>query len=135
MPRLLFGKSTTLAPVVGDLSTSQVKKYGTGLHNLVTLAADTYTGSLCTRYDLIGTVMGKREFSTTNNLWAVKEERREVKKDQDDVNDAKLRVIVNGQGDFEKHLLLRSKHTGSWLNIRGTTVIGIVLAAKEFRDF
>ena len=36
LPRLFFGKKKTLSPIVGDLSTMLVKKYGLGLLNPVT---------------------------------------------------------------------------------------------------
>ena len=43
---LFFGKTKTLSPVVGDLSTTPVKKSGLGLTNTVTSAQDKYTSSM-----------------------------------------------------------------------------------------
>ena len=134
LPRLLFGKQKTLPPIVGDLSTFPVKKYGLFLQNPVTPAAEKYTGSLHVSYKLIGAVMDERDFSTADHLWAVKQERWDRKKYQDDENDVKLGVIANDKGDFEKPLFLCNKHTGFWMSVRGTTVTGTVLPAAIFHD-
>ena len=106
-----------------------------GLQNPVTSAADKYTGLLRASYNLIGEVTGVREFSTTDHLQAVNEEMLDGKKDWDDANDSKLKVIVNDQGDVEKILFLRTKYTGSWMSVQGTMVTGTVLTAPKFSDF
>ena len=72
--------------------------------------------------------MVNREFSTTDQILAVKEEKLDSKKYQYDANDAKLQGIVSNQGAFEKRLFLRANHTGSWLILCGATVTGTVLA-------
>ena len=135
LPRLFLGKSKNLPPFVGTISTPKVNKSGLGLYNPVAQAEEKYTGLLCESYDLIGSVTGERELSNADHLWVVKEERRDGKKYWYDGNDAKLRVTVNDQVDFEKRIFLQAKHTGSWLSVRGTTVTGTVLADTEFRDF
>ena len=58
------------------------------------------------------------------NIWVIKEDRRDGKKDWDIVNDAKLWGIVSNQGAFEKRILLYTKHTGYYLSVRGTSVTG-----------
>ena len=61
---------------------------------------------------MIGVITGEREFSTTDHIRVVKEKRWDRRKYQDDVNDAKIRGIVNDQGNSEKRLFLCAKHTG-----------------------
>ena len=56
--------------------------------------------------------MSEREFSTSDHLRAVKEERWDGKTYWDGANGAKLRVIVNCQGDFENFIFIHAKHTG-----------------------
>ena len=84
---------------------------------------------------LIGAVLGKRDFSTSDRLWVLKEERRDGKKDWYYANDLKLRGILNDQDSFNKCLFLLSNHTVSWLRVQITTVIGTVPVETEFRDF
>ena len=79
----------------------------------MTSVAEKYTGLVRASYNLIGEVTGVRDFSTTDHLQAVNEERLDGKKDQDDTNDSKLKGIVNDQGDVEKILFLCAKYTGS----------------------
>ena len=50
-----------------------VKKSGMGLQNLETSAAEKYTSSLHAIYDLIDTVTGERDFTTNDQLHAVKD--------------------------------------------------------------
>ena len=91
LPCLLFGKSKTFLPVVGTLSIFLTNKAGLVPHNPVTSTAEKCKSLLRAIYEMIGAVMGKREFSTADNLWAVKEERWDKKKYQDNANDSKLR--------------------------------------------
>ena len=86
-------------------------------------------------YDLIGAVTDKREFLTAYHIQLVEEKWRDGKKYRDDANDKKLREIVSDQGAFDKFLFPRAKHMGSWLIVWGTTVIGTVLAATQYRNF
>ena len=64
----------------------------------MTSSSEKYKSLLRVRYELIGAVMGNKDFSTTDQLGAVNKERRYGKKDRDDVNGVKLRGIVIGQG-------------------------------------
>ena len=59
LPSLFFGKSKTLPPIVGTLSTLSVKKSGMVLHNPVTSAKEKYNSSLRALCKLIGAVTGK----------------------------------------------------------------------------
>ena len=129
MTCIFFGKWKTLPSILGTLSTLPVNKYGLGLHNPVTSAAEKYTSLLHANYNMIGAVTGEMQFSTADHLRAVKEERQDGNKYWYDENDAELRVIVNYHGDFDKSLFLRANHTGYWLSVRGTTVTGTVLPA------
>ena len=124
LPCLLFGIPKTLPPVVGALSKFPVKKYGLGLHNPVKSAAEKHKILLDASCDMNGAVTGEREFSTADQIWAVKEERRDGKKYWDVVNDAKLWGIISDQDAFEKRLLICSKHMGFCMRVRGTTFIG-----------
>ena len=80
---------------------------------------------------MIGVVTGKKEFSTADHIRVVKEERRDGKKYRDGTNGAKIGGIINDQGNPEKRLFLRANHTGYWLILWGTTLIGTVLSATE----
>ena len=51
------------------------------------------------------------------------------------MNDAKPWGVVSNQGSFKKRILLRAKHTGAWMSVRGTMVTDTVLTATEFRNF
>ena len=63
--------------------------------------------------------------------------RRKVvkKKTQDDVNDAKLEVIVKNLDTLNSCLFVCYKQTGSCLIIRCITVPGTVISAMEFHGF
>ena len=85
--------------------------------------------------ELIRVVKVESEFSTTNLLHAVKEERSDVRKTRDDTNKAKLEVIVKNINAFDRRLFLYAKQTGSCMDIWGTTVTSTVLSAMVFRNF
>ena len=76
----------------------------------------------------------KAIFPTPINFW--RSGKKGVTKEiQDCINGAKLKEMVS---DFEvtyRHLILRAKNTGAWLNMQGTTVIGPALASTEFCDY
>ena len=76
----------------------------------MTPAKDEYNSLLCLICDLIGAVTGKRAFSTTDHIQAVKEEWWDGVKDQDLANDTKLWEILSSQGAFDRRLFLRTKH-------------------------
>ena len=84
---------------------------------------------------MIRDVAGEREFSTTNHLQAVIEKSIEGKKLQDDINDAKLEVIVMDLNTLYHCIFLHTKLNGSWLTVWVTVVTGTVLLAMKFRDF
>ena len=72
-----------------------VNKAGMGLQNPVTSSEEKYTISLCASYNLIGTVTGDRNFSSTYLIQLFNEVGWYGKKYWYDVNDAKLRLIVS----------------------------------------
>ena len=76
---------------------------------------------------MVGAVTGERAFSTANSLLALREEILDGLKSRDDTNKAKLKGIVKYLESLDRHLILRAKNTGSWLNVWGTTVTGTVL--------
>ena len=133
-PCLFFGKSKSLLSIIRTLSTMPVKKSGLGLQDLVTSSNDKYLSLICTSRDLIGSLAGESEFSTTYNLQAVKEERCGGKKSSD-VNDIKLEVIFNHIPTLERSLFIHAKDMGSCLTVWGTTVTGKLLAVTEFCGF
>ena len=51
-----------------------------------------------------------------------------MRKKWDDANDARLKELVKDIEASDRRLVLLAKNTGSWLNVRGTTVNGTVLA-------
>ena len=73
--------------------------------------------------------------SNANHLWTLSEEQRDRKESWDVAYESKLKGVVNNIKVRDKHILLRSKSTGSWMRVRGTTVSGTLLSATEFRDF
>ena len=109
--------------MVGTLSTMLVKKSGLGLLNSVTSTNEKYLSSKRSRTELIQDVMGEGVFSNGNHLLALREERRDGKKNWDDVNGT------------NHCLILRAKNIGAWLNVRGNMVTGTLLAVKEFLGF
>ena len=68
-PRLLFEKPKAIPPIVVTISAFLVKKAGMSLQNPVTSPPYKYTNSLHMSYDLIGTVTGKKDFSSADHLW------------------------------------------------------------------
>ena len=135
LPCLFFGESKYLPPIVGTLSTMPVNKSNLGIQDLVTSSNDKYLSLICTSRDLIGSLAGESEFSTTYNLQAVKEERCDGKKTWDDVNNTKLDVISKNFPTLERRPFLRAKYMGSFLTVWGTIVIDTVLTATEICDF
>ena len=62
---------------------------------------------------MIRAVKGESEFSTTNHLKAVKEERSNVRKTWNDVNESKLEGIIYSLELFDHSLFIRAKQMGS----------------------
>ena len=135
LPRLFFGNTKTLSPVVGSLSTMPDKKAGLGILNPVTSAQEKYLGSTRGSVELVRAVTGGGEFSNANHLWTISEERRDGKKAWDIAYKSRLKVLVSDLQGTDKRLLLRAKSTGAWLSVHGTTVSVTVLSATEFQDF
>ena len=75
---------------------------------------------------------GESEFSTYGHLQAVKEESSDVRKSQDDINDAKLELISKNLDVLDCRLFLCAKQTGFWMTVQSNTVTGTVLLAMEF---
>ena len=135
MPRLFFGKYKSLLPIVVTLSTMMVKTSGLGLQDPVTSANKKYLILMRASSKAIISVMVAREFSTADNLLALREERRDGQKIQDDANVAKLKGLVDDLEASDRRLIIRAKKKGYYLTLRGTTVTSTLLAATEFRDF
>ena len=135
LPRLFFGNTKTLSPIVGTLSTMTFKKSGMGILNPVTSAQDKYKISQRGSAELVRAVTGGGAFSNAFHLWTTIEEKRDGKKDRDAAYETKLKGLVRDLKGTDKGLLLRAKSTGDWMNVRGTIVSGTVLSATEFWDF
>ena len=65
---------------------------------------------------------GRKLISTADQLQVIKEERKDVIKPRDDINEAKLEIIVKIFHAFNHRLFLCAKKMGSWMTIRGTMV-------------
>ena len=81
LPRLFFGKTKKLSPIVGTLITMTIKVAGPGLLNPVTSANET-----CLRYkrgsaELIRSMTGGGAFSNSDHLRTLGEERCDGQKD------------------------------------------------------
>ena len=68
LPRLFFGKTKYLSPIVGDLSTMPVKKYRLGLMNPVKSVEKNYLSSQRGSTELIWAAMRGGPFSNANSL-------------------------------------------------------------------
>ena len=65
-----------------------------GLQNPVTSSDVKFLSSQCESTKLVRAVKSESGFSTADCLQVVKEEMRDIRKPWDDINDAKLEVIV-----------------------------------------
>ena len=72
LTHILFGKSKTLSPVEGDLSTFPAKKSGKGLHNPVKSAEKKYTNFLPAICKLIVAVTDERGFQPSTTFRRLK---------------------------------------------------------------
>ena len=77
---LFFKKSKSFSSFIGTLSTITANKSGLGLQNPVTSANEKYLSLQCASMELIRYVTGEGEFSNTDQLLALREERRDEKK-------------------------------------------------------
>ena len=106
-----------------------------GLLNTVTPMNKKYIISRCASTGLIPDVMGAGDFSYTNHLLELREERCHGQKIRDDVNNAKLEELVKYLDGTDRCLILDSKNIGDCLSIRGTAVTITVLSATKFCHF
>ena len=72
LPRLFFGKTKYLSPIVGSLSTMPVKKYGLLILNPVTTAKENYLSSQQVSAELIRAVTGVVKFYNAYHLLALR---------------------------------------------------------------
>ena len=135
LPRIFFGKTKTLPPIVGALSTMLVKKDGLGLLSPVNSSLDKYLISPRGSTELIWAVMGGGELSNADHLRTLGEERRGGKKDQEAAYKTKLKGLLRYLKVTNRRLILRAKSIGAWMSVSGTTVSGTVLSATEFWYF
>ena len=77
LPRLFFGKTKTLSPVMEALSIIPVKKSGLGILNPLTLAQEKYLSSQRGSTELVWSVTGGGAFSNADHLQTLSEERRD----------------------------------------------------------
>ena len=120
LPCILFRKTKNLSPVVGDLSTMPVKKYGMGLLNPVTSDQEKYSSSTQGSVELVQAVTGGGEFSYVNHLRTLIDDRQDGKEAWDVEYGYRLKgFVINIQGT-DKSIILRTISTGKWLSVRGT---------------
>ena len=77
LPRIFFGKTKTLSPFTGAIITISVRKSGLGLLNPVKSAQEKYLISTRGSAELTRAVTGGGEFSNTNHLQTLSDERRD----------------------------------------------------------
>ena len=135
LPRIFFGKTKNLSPVLGALSTMLVRKARLLLLNPVMSAQEKYLSSTWGSAELVRDVTGGGAFSNADHLRTLIEERRDRKKYRDVAYKSRLEGLVSNIKGTYKRLLLRAKSTGAWMSVHGTTVSGTVLSATEFWDF
>ena len=117
LPRHFFGKSKSLSPIVGNISKMRVNKSGLGLLNIVTSTNEKESSSNRSSTELIQSMAAEGSFSNSNNLLALREERCNIRKKWDDVNDTKLKELFPDLDTSDHHLILRAKNTCTWLNV------------------
>ena len=78
---------------------------------------------------------GGGAFSNIDHIWNLSEEICNKKKYRDTAYETKLTGLVRNLKVTDKLQILCAKITGSWLSVRGTTALGTVLSATEFRNF
>ena len=132
MPRLFFGKSKSLSPILGTLNTILVNKYGLGLLNPVTSTNEKYLSSQRAITEFIRGMKGEGNFSNSDHLLTNREERRNRQKIRDDIKNAKLKELVADLDVTDPCIILHAKNTGVWMNAWGTELTDTVLAATGF---
>ena len=73
LPRLFFGKSEYITPLIGTLSTMPVGKSGLGLLNPVTSANEKYSSLQCVSTDFIRSMTWEGKFSNDYCLLVISE--------------------------------------------------------------
>ena len=103
-----------------------VKKFDLGLQTPVTSADENVLISQRASIELIRAVKGEIEFSTADRPQAVKEERSDERKPQNDVNESKLEGVVKNLDILNHHICFRQTDrflanlTGSYGNQHST---------------
>ena len=129
LPHIFFRKTKTLSPIIGNLSMMPLKMAGLGLLNLVPLDKKKYIISHWESAELISAMTGGGAFSNADQLRTLGEERRDGKKDREVAKETKLKGLVQDLRVTNRRLILRSKITGAFMSVRGTTVSGTLLSA------
>ena len=80
LPYLFFGKSKTLSPILGTLSTMPVSKAGLGLLSSMVSTNEKYLSLQCASTNMVQVVTGEGTFSNPNRLLMFREERRNGQK-------------------------------------------------------
>ena len=106
-----------------------VKKAGLGLLDPMTSVEEKDLTFWRTSTKLIRAVTSQGTLSISDHLIVLREEKRGGQKRRDDTNVSKLKELVNYLEAYYCRLIISAKKTGSWMNVRGIVVSGIVLAA------
>ena len=112
-----------------------VKKSGLRLLNPVTSSQEKYLIYTRGSPELVQAVTGGGSFSNSDHLQTLSEEWLDGEEYRDVLHESRLKGLVSDLQGTDKRLLLRTKSTGAWLSVRGTTVSGTLLSATEFPDF
>ena len=135
LPHIFFRNKKYLSPIVGYLSKLTFNKYELGIPNPVTSAKEKYLSSQWGITEPIYAVAGGGVLSNAGHLLALGEEMHDRQKNRAEVNDATLKGLFRDLIVNDRSIILRDKNIGDWICVRGTTVSGTLLSAKEFRDF
>ena len=112
LPRIFFGNTKTLFPVIGYLSTMSVNKYVMVLLNPLTSAQEKYLSSQRGIAELVRAVTGGGEFSNADHLQTLSEEQCDGEKSWDSAYESKLKGLVKDIKVTNKRLILCVKITG-----------------------
>ena len=91
----------------------KLRKYVLGLQAPVTKYNEKHLSLLRTIRKLIEYITGETSFSTANNVLDLREEIRYRQKIRDDINEAKLKLLVKELEALERRLIICTKNTGS----------------------
>ena len=135
LSHLFFGKKQFFSPILVDLSIMPVNKSGLGILNPVISEQEKYLITQRRSAELVWDMAGGGGLSNHDHIWKLGEERRDINKDREAKYKTKIKGLVCNLKGTNRRLILRTKSTGTWPSVRGTTVSGTVLSAMEFRDF